>query len=322
MLSGVARVAGVVMNRRTAIKSAAGAAVVTMLGARLAGRAEAAVAAKAPVPGESAGVNAAALSPVPCGINYTNETVFDNATSTQAQIVRIYHTPAQGIPSSLSADSQVLAALRAGQQVITSYKPSMPGTSAQVAAFTSWCESVASAGYADEVWATVWHEPENNFATGADYVAEYMQFQPAAVASGIKFGPIFTTYPFLRKGFVLADWMPADDDFYYIGIDHYAGSDPAGTFTNPLQSISQFTSYAKSRGKVFGIAETGVAPDLYTTAQTQAEAVAFIEDYESLGGSVRFMLMFNDPSADVDITANGGALIPAWQQLYNTLTTR
>ncbi|HEX3923255.1 MAG TPA: hypothetical protein VHY31_13290 [Streptosporangiaceae bacterium] len=313
------------MNRRIAIKSAAATAAVTVLGVKMAGRAEAAVAAKAPVPGPgttSAGVKPAALSPVPCGINYTNETVFDNATSTKAQIVRIYHTPAQGIPSSLSADSQVLTALKAGQQVITSYKPSMPGTSAQVAAFTSWCESVAGAGYAGEVWATVWHEPENNFATAADYVAEYMQFQPAAAASGIKFGPIFTTYPFLRKGFVLANWMPADDDFSYIGIDHYAGADPAGTFTNPLQSISQFTSYAKSRGKVFGIAETGVAPDLYTTAQTQAEAAAFIEDYESLGSSVRFMLMFNDPSADVDITANGGALIPAWQQLYNTLTTR
>jgi hypothetical protein len=307
------------------MKSAAAGAAVTILGAKMAGRAGAAVATKVPAPGvgaTSAGVTAAALSPVPCGINYTNESVFDTATSTKAQIVRIYHTPAQGIPSSLSADSQVLTALKAGQQVITSYKPSIPGTSAQVAAFTSWCESVASAGYANQVWATVWHEPENNFATAADYVAEYMQFQPAAAANGIKFGPIFTTYPFLRKGYVLANWMPEDEDFYYIGIDHYAGADPAGTFTDPLQSISQFTSYAKSRGKAFGIAETGVAPDLYTTAQTQAEAVQFIEAYEGLGSSVRFMLMFNDPAVNVDITANGGALIPGWQQLYNELTTR
>jgi hypothetical protein len=295
----------VIVSRRTAIKSAAASAAVTVLGARMAARAQ-----------------AAALVPVPCGVNIDNEAAFATATTTEAQIVRVYHTPGQGIPASLSADSQVLGVLEAGQQVITSYKPSIPGTQAQVDAFTSWCESVASSAYAADIWATVWHEPENNFASGADYVAEYMQFQPAAAANGIKFGPIFTTYPFLNKGYVLADWMPADSDFYYIGIDHYAGADPAGTFTSPLQSISQFTSYAKNRGKVFGIAETGVAPDLYTTSQTQSQAIQFIQDYEGFGNSAKFMLMYDDPAAGFDITANGGVLIPAWQQLYDTLTTR
>jgi len=296
----------VTITRRMALKSAAATAAVTVLGGRLA-------AGKA---------GAAALLPVPCGINSDYEAAFDKATSTSPQIVRVYHTPAQGIPSSLAADSSVLGVLKAGQQVITSYKPSIPGTRAQVEAFRSWCASVKSSGYVNDVWATVWHEPENNFASGADYVSEYMQFQPAAAASGIKFGPIFTTYPFLNKGYVLANWMPADSAFYYIGIDHYAGADPAGTFTSPLQSISRFTSYAKSRGKVFGIAETGVAVSRYTTSQTQAEAVKFIEDYESIGDSAKFMLMYDNPSQNVDITANGGALIPAWQQVYDTLTKR
>lgn len=260
---------------------------------------------------------------IPVGVNCDSMTGFDSAVARTSQVTRIYHTPARGIPATLQDDTETYSALQAGLKVVVSFKPEIPAQEAQLAAFGSWCQSAAAE--AGNIWATVWHEPwaGGKFPSGDAFVAEYMAFQPYAEAAGIGFGPILNTYPYWNHGAVLSSWMPPDDAFSYLGIDVYAGDDPAGVWVNPLAVISPFTGYAKSRGKTFGIAEIAVP-----SAQAgEAEAGIWLEELTLLGGSARFACWFQCPPGETcplqpDISAAEGALIPAWQHVFDSLTRR
>jgi hypothetical protein len=236
----------------------------------------------------------------------------DALTGRTAQVVRVYHVQGTPVPTALNASLRRYLGDE-GRHVVYSLK--VPdSSSATYHACDSLAADIAAKGYAGRVWIVLWHEPYPEF-TAAAYIARYRALAPAIRNHGVPCGVCFHTYPIWRKGLDYTTYWPGDDLTDFMGIDTYPGDTAQGLAADPLATISPLTSYAKSHGKTFGVAEFAVpAAD---AAADPADAAAWIGGFERLGGSCRFTMYWNGSNDPYGLEYNNGMLIPAYQRLYD-----
>ncbi|WP_460516016.1 hypothetical protein [Flindersiella endophytica] len=238
----------------------------------------------------------------------------DALTGRFAQVVRLYHRQGTPVPTSLDAAGRLLALLRDENRYVV-YSLKVPDVSAGTyTACDSLCADIASRGYGNQVWIVLWHEPYPELSAN-QYVDRYRALAPAVRRHGIACGPCFHTYPIWHKGLDYTAYWPGDDLTDFLAIDTYPGDDPngQGLAADPLATISPLTSFAKGRGKAFGIAEFAVPADL-ATAQP-SEALAWIDKFQRLGSSCRFVTYWNGDPMGLEL--NNGLLLPAYRRLYD-----
>ena len=258
---------------------------------------------------------------VPCGVDAVDMLSFQSITGTTAQFLRVYHPPGLPLPASIDQAPEVRSYLALGRTVVISFTPTNGGPgAANLQRFGQWCRSAVSAGYAQQIRATVYHEPVHKVDHAAEFRRQYTAFQRVAAQHQIPFGVIHNTFPFTHSKDILADWMPSPGTWDYLGIDVYAGDDPRGTWHNPLSTIAPMTSYATGHGRPFSICEVGVDQKLYTTAAASADARAWLTSFTGLGDSCRWLCYFDYGSWSIKL--NAGVLVPAYRQLHSALTSR
>jgi hypothetical protein len=269
---------------------------------------------------------------MPVGVNYTRVSDFDSVTGTTAEIVRIYYSASDGIPTSVGATTDVQDALNAGDDVVVSFTPEIPVESSQLTDFSLWAQSVVNGHYTGRVWVDVWHEPQTYFgcctqAQGQTFIGDYEQFQAEAHADGLMFGPIFNTYPIYHENtttdttLVVSQWLPPAGDDSFIGIDTYPGDDAnQSEFYDPLSVISPITNLAHTEGIPVGISETCIMDTTYTVGSaSETDAEQYLEDFKNFGGS--WLMYFDGPVQETppacDISNNDDAMVPAWDSVYD-----
>ncbi|MEP7024957.1 MAG: hypothetical protein ABJB47_14400, partial [Actinomycetota bacterium] len=172
---------------------------------------------------------------IPGGVDALSADSFQAVTGTFARYLRVYHRPTKPLPVSIDEFPSIRPYLRHGHDVVISFTPANGGPDpVNLHRFGQWCRSVTSAGYAQKVRATIYHEPVHKTPGGPEFIRQYTAFQRVAAQHGISFGVIHNVFPFARGKEVLADWMPPTATWDYLGIDVYAGDDPRGIWHNPL----------------------------------------------------------------------------------------
>jgi hypothetical protein len=233
----------------------------------------------------------------------------DTLTARAARAVRVYHVAGTPVPDNAAA-ARILPHLRAGREVVLSLK--VPDSSTQTAArCAALAADIATLGHAAAVRIVLWHEPYPEL-TAAAYTDRYTALAPAIRGHGLACGVCFHTYPIWHKDLDYTTYWPGDDLTDFLAIDTYPPDAPGGQgFTaDPLATIAPLTSFAKNHGKTFGIAEVGA-----NTSLDPAGADAWLRRFTRLGRSCRFVLYFNGPALGLE--TNGGALLPAYQALYD-----
>jgi hypothetical protein len=238
----------------------------------------------------------------------------DVLTARRAQVVRVYHREGTPVPGSLQEAGRLLTYLRdQGRQVVYSLK--VPDSSSQtMTACEALAADIARSGYSDRIWIILWHEPYPELSATA-YVARYRALAPSIRRHGVRCGVCFHTYPIWHKDLDYTTYWPGDDLTDFLAIDTYPSDAPGGQglSADPLATISPLTSFAKGRGKTFGIAEYAI-PAQEAAAQPTT-ALAWIDKFQRLGGSCRFVTYWNgDP---MGLEQNDGLLVPAYQRLYD-----
>ena len=107
-------------------------------------------------PGRTALTAAGPPRPVPCGVDAVNMGSFEALTGTFAKYLRVYHGPHWPLPASLDDPPAIRHYLRGGRHVVISFSPprDRPETE-NLGRFGAWCASVARAGFAPRIRATV-----------------------------------------------------------------------------------------------------------------------------------------------------------------------
>lgn len=197
------------------------------------------------------------------------------------QAARVFFTSA---PPATWAGSAVLASLPAGTDVIVSWKS---GTPAQIQAFLASRPKTLG-----RVYATYWHEPEDNFTTTAQqsaYRSTWAQYAPAIRAAGCIPSLILMRYTLAAgSGRNWRDWFPAGsvDRLFW---DAYNSGNKAtpGTYNDPT-GIYQICKTTSDGAKLpWGITETG-SPIVSgsTAAQRAAWAKQLAAAAKTLGAEV------------------------------------
>jgi len=248
----------------------------------------------------------------------------DKLTGRTADLVRVYFSPSEGVPSSLSTNN-ISVYLLQKRHVIISLKFSDSGvpSASDLVAVEAYLSLIAKANYASQVFFTAHHEPYPELS-GPDFVNKV--YTPVAILClkyKISVGPILQTYPYLRNETSLSDYIPSNlSTWDFLGIDHYPSSDPtsskdnpfitnSGSTIDPLVSISSFTSYAKSRGKDFLVAEFGIVD----TEQALPHASDWVKAFATVGNSSLGLSYFND--FGFGLQENNGLLVPDYQYVYD-----
>lgn len=231
----------------------------------------------------------------------------ERLTGRHGTVLRMYVKKNTNVPA--SCPSGVLTYLQQGRAVSLSLRP-IDGSATNVANARSLAADIAARGYADNMWVTLWAEP-NRDLDPARYRGIYTALYPAFREHGISVGPCFQMYPYYQKGIDwIADWYTGDDTADCVHIDVYPG-DKTGTMDeDPLGVVAPLTRYAKDHGKTFAIAECGVSSE--QAAADPAAAVTWIEKFENLGGSCEYLTYYI--GQDYPLT---GPLVPAYRQLYD-----
>lgn len=264
-----------------------------------------------------AGVNVTGASAATPRVLIGHSDPKDNVDATDSQIlhraanvVREYHVQGTPIPTTaLAAD--ILADLQAGRSVIYSIK--VPDTtSATAAKCEALAADIANKGYASKVFMSLFHEPYNGDGSGltaTEFIARYQASAPGIRQHGVKCGPIWQMSPILNDGFDYTKYWPGDSICDYLGIDVYART--LGVTVSPLKAIDPLSSFAKSKGKPFGIAECGLNDD---DVKNRDAAIAWLKAFERLGSSALFVSYWNQ--GEFQFTA-GDARVVGYQHLYD-----
>lgn len=262
------------------------------------------------------GLGATPASAVTSGMLVGYSDPGDNVASTDAvvkraaEVVREYHAQGAPIPTTASA-AKILPDLQAGRSVVYSIK--VPDSSTATAnACSALAADIAAKGYATKVWISLWHEP-NDDMSAAEYIDRFQASGPGIRAHGVKVGPTWQMYPVWNRGLDYTTYWPGDTYCDFLGIDTYPGDRPTGFAADPLETIAPLTSFAKSHGKTFGIAEVGVKADAAKSDPTGAKA--WLGQFQRLGSSCVFFTYFNN--AGYVLSSNGSLLVPTYQALYD-----
>ena len=108
-------------------------------------------------------------------------------------------------------------------------------------------------------------------------------------------------------------YWPGNDLTDFLGIDTYPGDTTSGLAADPLATIAPLTSFAKTNGKPFGIAEFAVSAT--DAAANPVGAKTWIERFEQMGTSCHFTSWFN--ALDLGLENNNGLLVPAYRAVYD-----
>lgn len=232
----------------------------------------------------------------------------DRLTNRKAKVVREYLPAGHAIPATAAA-AGILPDLQAGRNVIYSVK--VPDDSAATqAACGRLAADIAATGHADQVWFVIHHEPFPELSA-AQFIDQYQACAPAVRAHGIKVGPIWGCAPIWQKGLDYTTYWPGDSICDFLGIDTYPSNRPEKFGVSPLSTIEPLTSFAKSRGKVFGVSEFGVKK--VDADNDRSGATAWMEKFAGLGPSARFLSYWNND----EFVLSGNGLVPAYQYLYD-----
>lgn len=240
--------------------------------------------------------------------------IVDPITGIPSQVRRVYRT--NPIPNILK-DWEDLPELKAGRDIVVSWRPSINVDPAQLATFDSWCKSVVANGYQNMVWTTVWHEA-NLHMTLAQWQKVYAAYSQVAHADGVRFGVIFDTYYF-NHGTSLDAWMPPANLVDFLAVDLYPRP-KHGRFPDPMYQMRHDLDWTAAHGKPLDLAEVGIEPRWYGTKATDAEASQWLLSIENMPMSMQFMSWFQGDG--IDIGAYNSALVPAWDQLSQNLRGR
>jgi len=296
------------MRRRSFLKLAALTPVAAMGLEVLGGRPALAIAE------DAAGGSAAAAFPVNA-VGYTaygtlTADQLDQLTGRKAKVVRVYHKQGTPVPTT-ATDARILIQLQAGRHVVLSLK--VPdATQTTFDACNALGADIAKHGFASAVWIVLWHEPFPEL-TASQYIARYRPLAPAIRRHGIACGVAFQTYPIWHKNLDYTTYWPGNDLTDFLGIDTYPGDTTSGLAADPLATIAPLTSFAKTNGKPFGIAEFAVSAT--DAAANPVGAKTWIERFEQMGTSCHFTSWFN--ALDLGLENNNGLLVPAYRAVYD-----
>jgi hypothetical protein len=263
-----------------------------------------------------------AAGPVPTGTASQYTGTYTSLTGLTPQVVRVYLGGGLSIPSSISA-AGLTQYYNAGQSVVYSIKPdeSPDSQSVNLSHLTSLANDIVAHGDASKTWIVLHHEPYPEL-TAAQFTSMYSTYAPAVRNAGVRCGVIFHTYPlyhgYSTYGTDYTNGILSSVDF--IGIDTYPQDTSSGYSANILQTISPFTSLAKSNGKPFQIDEVGFDNRL-TGHGTSAEA-SWMEGLDFMGSSVQAVIYFGINGSWNDMTSDSSVTVPAWQNVAANMASR
>ncbi len=275
-------------------------------------------------PGDAAEAESSALtslSPVLMGVDADANAEFVAATGLKTQVVRLYLGGGARIPASVAA-AGLASYYSAGQAVVYSMKvdQSPDSEATNKANLAALAKDIKAKGYAAKTWIVLHHEPFPELS-GTAFQSMYETYAPSVRSSGIRTGVIYQTYPIYHgtpnyPQEYTGNILPEVD---FIGIDVYPGDN--GYSVDILQTISPFTTYAKSNGKRFQIDEVAVSSAVSGSQEVQA---TWLDGLADLGGSADVLMYYEgSPGAFKELKIeNNPAAVSAWKGVYAKLTTR